>query len=52
MDITLRKGYLLAVQLTIMEERYDSLSEGVRTGGFLDVVQEGGLPIRGWGFGE
>jgi hypothetical protein len=52
MDATLRKGYLLAVQLTVMEEQYDSLSEGVRMGGFLDAGQEGGLPARGWGFGE
>jgi hypothetical protein len=52
MDVTLRNGYLLAMQLSVMEEQYDSLSEGVRTGGFLDIVWEGGLPIEGWGFGE
>jgi hypothetical protein len=51
-DATLGKGYFLAVQLAIMEKRYDSLSEGVRAGGFLDAVQEGGLPIGVLGFGE
>jgi hypothetical protein len=30
----------------------DPLSERVSLGSFLDAVQEGGLPVRGWGFGE
>jgi hypothetical protein len=30
-----------------MEERYDSLGEGVRMGSFLNAMQEGGLPISG-----
>jgi hypothetical protein len=52
MDATLGKGYFLAMQLAIMKKHYDSLSEGVRAGGFLDAMQEGGLPIRVLGFGE
>jgi hypothetical protein len=51
-DATLGKGYFLAVQLAVMEKGYDSLSEGVRAGSFLDAVQEGGLPIRVLGYGE
>jgi hypothetical protein len=51
-DATLRKGYFLAVQLAIMEKGYDSLSKGVRVGGFLDAVQEKGLPIQVLGFSE
>jgi hypothetical protein len=38
MDTILGKGYFLAVQLAIMDKAYDSLSEGVRAGGFLDTV--------------
>jgi hypothetical protein len=49
---TFGKGYFLAVQLAIVEKGYDSLSKGVRAGGFLDTVQEGGLPIRVLGFGK
>jgi hypothetical protein len=30
----------------------DPLSERVGLGSFLDAVQEGGLPVGGWGFGE
>jgi hypothetical protein len=51
-DATLGKGYFLAMQFAVMEEGYDSLSEGVRAGGFLDAMQEGGLPIGVLGFGE
>jgi hypothetical protein len=52
MDATLGKGYFLVMQFAIMEEGYDSLSDGVGAGGFLDAVQEGGLPIGVLGFGE
>jgi hypothetical protein len=51
-DATLRKGYFFAVQLAVMEKGYDSLSEGVRAGGFLNAVQGGGLPIRVLGYSE
>jgi hypothetical protein len=35
------------------EEYGDNLlSERVGLGSFLDAVQEGGLPLRVWGFGE
>jgi hypothetical protein len=50
--LTFQEGDFPTMLFPFEECSDDPLGERVSLGSFLDTVQEGGLPVGGWGFSE